>query len=329
VIPTQATVTITDNDTSGFVVSAISGHTTENGGTATFTVKLNSQPAGGATVNIPVLSSNSLEGTVSPTSLTFNDVDWNTPKTVTVTGVNDFNTDGNQGYQINLGPSTSGDPNYSGKPVPSVAVVNDDNEPEVTIAATTPTAFEGGASGVFTVTRTGLLTGSLTVNYSVGGTATAGADYTTLPGVVVIPAGSPSATFSVNVVDDFIVEPAETVIATLTAGSYTVRTPNTATVTITDNDTAGFIVSGISGHTTEGGGTATFTVKLSSQPSVSVSIAVASDTSAEGTASPTSLTFTNADWDTPKTVTVTGVNDSVTDGNQLYHITLGPASSRR
>ena len=52
--------------------------------------------------NITVSSSNSSEGTVSPSTLTFTQNNWNTAQTVTVTGVNDNNLDGHQDYDIGL-----------------------------------------------------------------------------------------------------------------------------------------------------------------------------------------------------------------------------------
>jgi hypothetical protein len=79
--------------------------------------------------------------------------------------------------------------------------------------------------------------------------------------------------------------------------------------------------------TTESGGTATFTVALQSPPSADVTIGVASDTPTEGTASPASLTFTSANWRTPQTVTVTGVDDNVADGPRDYTIVTSPATS--
>ena len=44
--------------------------------------------------------------------------------------------------------------------------------------------------------------------------------------------------------------------------------------------------------TTEGGGTASFTVVLNTQPTASVTIALSSSDTTEGTVSPASLTFT-------------------------------------
>jgi len=43
--------------------------------------------------------------------------------------------------------------------------------------------------------------------------------------------------------------------------------------------------------------------------------------------SPSSVTFTPVNWSAPQTVTVTGVDDSVADGNQVYSIVTAPAMS--
>jgi uncharacterized repeat protein (TIGR01451 family) len=91
---------------------------------------------------------------------------------------------------------------------------------------------------------------------------------------------------------------------------------------------AGITVTPTSGlTTTEGGGTAQFTVRLNSRPSASVTIQLSSDRVAEGTVSAPSVTFTDADWDTPQTVIVTGVDDAVADGDQSYNIITGAATS--
>ena len=58
--------------------------------------------------------------------------------------------------------------------------------------------------------------------------------------------------------------------------------------------------------TTEAGGTASFTVVLTSQPTANVTIGLSSSDTSEGTVSPTSLTFTSSNWSTPQLVTVSG-----------------------
>src|SRR5262249_40689611 len=78
---------------------------------------------------------------------------------------------------------------------------------------------------------------ALTVSYTVSGTAAAGTDYQSLPGTVTIPAGSASATITVNPIDDAAPEPTESVVVTLAAGaSYTVGSPSSATVSIADDE---------------------------------------------------------------------------------------------
>ena len=129
--------------------------------------------------------------------------------------------------------------------VPSVAkiiqVTSNPGLPTVTVAATDANAAEAATpnTGTFTVSRTGSTAAALTVNYTVGGTASDGTDYTTIPTSVVIPAGSASATITVTPIDDTVSESNETVVVTLSSSaSYNVGSPSAATVTIADNDVA-------------------------------------------------------------------------------------------
>jgi hypothetical protein len=109
--------------------------------------------------------------------------------------------------------------------------------PTVTVAATDASAGEPANNGVFTFTRTGSTTADLTVNYTVGGTATSGVDYTSLGTSVTIPAGQASATKTVAVIDNATPESSETAIVTLASNAaYTIGSPSSATVTIADDD---------------------------------------------------------------------------------------------
>jgi sugar lactone lactonase YvrE len=79
--------------------------------------------------------------------------------------------------------------------------------------------------------------------------------------------------------------------------------------------------------TNESGGSAAFQVMLTTPPSGDVTIPVSSGDLTEGSVSTTSLIFTTANWNVPQTVTVTGVDDSVSDGDAAYTVVLGPATS--
>jgi hypothetical protein len=95
-----------------------------------------------------------------------------------------------------------------------------------------------------------------------------------------------------------------------------------------DDDAASIVVTPTGGLTTaETGSSALFTVALGCQPlgMVTVPVAVSDDT--EATVIPTSLTFGPDSWDTPQTVIVQGLDDTLTDGDLVYLLTLGPAVS--
>jgi uncharacterized protein (DUF1800 family) len=113
----------------------------------------------------------------------------------------------------------------------------------VTIAATDPGAdTSGNNTGTFTLTRTGDTSGPLTVSYAVGGTAVNGIDYQGLSGSVTFPAYVSSVPVTVAPNPTLSTSPSSTVVLTLGSGSsYTVGSPNTATVTISNVPTTLYI----------------------------------------------------------------------------------------
>ena len=108
----------------------------------------------------------------------------------------------------------------------------------VTVSATDATATEAGlTTGTYTFSRTGDTSAALTVTYGIGGSATAGSDYTALGTSVTFAAGKNKVTKPVKPLQDTLFEGNETVILTLKTGAgYAVGTPNRATVTIGDDD---------------------------------------------------------------------------------------------
>ncbi len=104
--------------------------------------------------------------------------------------------------------------------------------------------------------------------------------------------------------------------------------PSDVNVTNLGTVFAGFAVTPTTGlQTSQAGGTATFTVALTSLPQANVSFSLTSSNTSAGTVSPASLTFTPANWNVPQTVTVTGANDQRVDGNIAYTINATAAVS--
>lgn len=112
----------------GFFVSLVSGNTTEDGDTATFTVVLTEAPTDDVT--IPVSSNDPSEADAAPASLVFNSTDWDVPQTVTATGVDDNKVDGDKTYKVVLSPATSLSPGYDGLDPSDVKIMNMDNDSE-------------------------------------------------------------------------------------------------------------------------------------------------------------------------------------------------------
>jgi hypothetical protein len=170
---------------------------------------------------------------------------------ITLTPINDTTPEGDETAILTISTNAA----YTvGSPSSATITIQDDDKPTLTVTATDNTATESPlTTGYFTVSRTGSTSAALTVYYSVGGTATAGSDYNSLPGSITIPAGSSTATITVTPINDALVESDETVIVTLNANAgYTIGSPSSATVTIISDDQSlpDLFVSSLTGPTT-------------------------------------------------------------------------------
>jgi hypothetical protein len=131
--------------------------------------------------------------------------------------------------------STVPDPYDLGSPAFATVTITDTNTPLVSVAAFDSSAREvTGDPGTFRFTRSGSTAATLTVNFTVSGTATSGVDYTALPVSVTFAAGSATADVAVTPLrDSDNQEGSETVIVTVTDGpTYDLGASPSATVTI-------------------------------------------------------------------------------------------------
>lgn len=206
-------------------------------------------------------------------------------------------------------------------------IINDDPLPTLSVADAS--LAEGGA-GIFTVSLSavsGLATTFLAG--TAGDTATSGVDFSTLAAAnYSIPAGESATTISIASLDDARAEGDETFTLVLSNPINASIADGEALGTIEDDDVAGILVhSAADLVTSEAGGAATFTVALASEPAADVRIDLSSSDLSEGIVFPLSITFTAADWNVPQTITVTGVDDLISDGDQPYRIVFQNAVS--
>ena len=197
-----------DIDPTDFLVSETGGSTivSETGTTDTFDVVLHALPTG--TVVIDVTSGDTGECTVSPSSLTFTNLDWDTPQTVTVTGVDDLIGDGTQNTNITLSIDQVSTTASEYDPVPDKTLVAQtvDDESEMPVI-TLPNAIAEGVMKLATISRTGSSGNEVF-------TLSSDESRLTVPASVTITDGNTSA--------QFVVE-----------GAYTAGSQGTATATVT------------------------------------------------------------------------------------------------
>ncbi|XMO85852.1 T9SS type A sorting domain-containing protein [Algibacter sp. AS12] len=155
---------------------------------------------------------------------------------------------------------------------------------EVSVTGTTDAA-EPDSNGEFTVSLpSGVLAGEdILVNYTVGGTATEGTDYSNLSGTVTILNGNNSALIPINVIDDSDTEGSETIIITLSSTS--VGTINTTPAEINIIDTA------LSGTTLSAGDVAIVGWKAEGSNNGAVAFMLLKDIVAN-----TKISFSNRSW---------------------------------
>ena len=179
---------------------------------------------------------------------------------VTITPIDNTVYGGPKTVMITLPTSTAytvaGAPNNSG-----TVTIADNDAAKVSVAVTDSSCAEQfSGAGVFTLTRDGLTTAPLTVYYTLGGSAESGTDYAALTGSVTFAVSKTTATVTITPVDDTLYEGPEDVTLTLNADSaYTLGTPASAALTITDSDLPTVAVAANPTTLTEGGSGAVLT----------------------------------------------------------------------
>ncbi len=310
--PVQQVVAKIIDDDNRIIMTPSGGETIvhEGGVTDTFTVQLRVAPTVPVTVN---LGSNHVRCT--PTNLVFHptggtpgpgETIWNVAQTVTVTAIDDHL---NEGRMMALTPNV----------IPTVATATS------TIASNAVTAitmtnqgagytvppivsFSGGggtgAAGFPVLSADGKITG-VTIT-------AAGSGYTSAPTVTITPPFSANAAI--------VASATSAGVADTGYNNYWSVTHSSLGVTILDNDNAGVNVVASGGNTTvvEGGVTDSVDISLRQQPSANVTVNLTA--SAQALVSPSTLTFTPANWNTAQPVTITAINDTTVEPDTLTNI---------
>ena len=329
--PSPVTLRIADDDAApGAALSLNPSSIAENGGTSAVSATLSHPSSAASTVTVTAVSGFYTVGSGATGTIVFAVGATTSSDTATITAVEDDVHQGSGGRSTTVTGTLSNDQGAGSVTGVSLTLTEDDAAPTVSLALSSSSISENGGVSRVGARLSGKSSQAVTVTVSASpGTGAVAADFTlSSANTLTIGAGSTvsAGTVTVRGADNDVDADGKQVVVSGTAvGGHGVATPSDVTLTITDDDTAGLSVSRTAGlRTTEAGGRDTFTVALSSEPVGDVVLDVASSDPAQGTVSPSSLTFTASDWSTAQTVTLTGVDDDppAVDGSQAYTVTV-------
>ena len=226
--------------------------------------------------------------------------------------IGDVSLNNSTGYQVCPATSrsytlTASNPEYTGSSAATDSVwitvtPHVPPDPLITLSATSPVTE--GSDSTLTATVPSNVSGDLTINIDVTGGSASSDDYTA-PASITIPNGNNEATGTLDVTDDSRSEPDETIDLQATASGYQ---NGSATITVTDDDQAGVQVTPTN-LTIDEGGSESYQVVLTSEPSDPVTITLTHSGSSDVSTPTTSLSFQPTTWDDAQTVTLQAAED--------------------
>ncbi len=308
----SATVTIEDNDTPTWSVTAVPARVAE-GAVSTVTVSVDKAFEVDQTITLAATGGTAASGDYSLSSLSLTLVAGDMSVTASVTAVDDSVIDGGDETVVVTA-------SHGGGAVGSATVTIEDNDTPTWSVVAVPARVVEGAASTVTVSVGKEFEVDQTITLAVGGTAASG-DYSLSPSLsLTLVAGDMSVTASVTAVDDSVIDGGdETVVVTASHGDETV---GSATVTIEDNDTPTWSVVAGPARVVEGAAS-TVTVSVDKEFEVDQTITLAATggtaASADYSLSPLSLTLDAGDMSV--TASVTAVDDSDEESDETVVVT--------
>ena len=336
-VDVQETVTVTIVEKDASVVSVGNAEAAEDGGNVVFTVSISAASGEAVTVAYATSGDTATAGedyTETTGTLTFaaNSV---ASQTISVPVTDDaVDEDEEETFTLTLSNAQGASLSGGGSTLAVTGTITDDDDPAVTASfGQASYSVAEGSTVEVTVTLSADPERAVTVllTHDPQGGASSG-DYSGVPGSLIFQIGDTEKSFTFRAVADDIDDDGESVALGFGATPDGVSAGTTATVTITDDDTAGVTVSE-SALSIDEGGSGSYTVVLDTEPTADVTVAIAGHAGTDislsgGTLTDDTLTFTASNWDTAQTVTVTAAadDDAASDAAvTLTHTVTGTA----
>ena len=319
----------------GVTVKPKAGITTsESGQNGLIAISLSKRPT--QEVYITVQSMDESEGIPNKNMATFTPNDWSTPQGIQIMGVDDDELDGNIEYSIKVA-ITSADPAYDDLDDQYVKATNlDDEEVEIILDGTPGVLVspvgglitsEKGATAQFEVVLKGQPTDTVTIPVASSDETEGKPNTKSL--IFTTDNWDKKQTVSVQGLDDD--EPDGDIAYSIKLGPvssddnrYDEMPVTSVNVKNIDNDPpnipASFKLNTQELTIEESGAPGIITIAPGTKPIEDVTITATSSDTTEGVLKPATLTFTEKNWETIQTISVSGVIDKIEDGTQDFKI---------
>ena len=307
----SATVTIQDNDTAVWSVTAVPARVVE-GAASTVTVSVGKEFEVDQTITLAVGgTAASGDYSLSSSSLTLDAGDMSV--TASVTAVDDSVIEGGDETVVVTA-------SHGGGAVGSATVTIQDNDTAVWSVVAVPARVVEGAASTVTVSVDKEFEVDQTITLAATGGTAASGDYSLSSSSLTLDAGDTSVTATVTAVDDSVIEGGdETVVVTASHGGGAV---GSATVTIQDADTPTWSVVAGPARVVEGAAsTVTVSVDKEFEVDQTITLAATGGTAASGDYSLSSSSLTLDAGDMSVTATVTAVDDSDEESDETVVVT--------
>jgi len=329
------TFTILDDDISGaLTIAAVDASASESGAdTGTFRITRATAAASPQTVFLQLLGSASAPADYAPLPWSVEIPAGSNSVDLIVTPVDDETDETNEIVIVNLLPSPGarlGSPDLA-----TITILDNDNSnllPIVRVDAIDAWASEPGAdTGTFRIARDRETNVALTVNFTVGGAAASGTDYTNLGTSITLPVGVWATNLVVYPRDDNTFETNETVVLNLTTlAAYRVDPlAAAATVTIVD-DEQGVSVTGSGVSAENGSSTGAFVITRTGSTVSNLAVNFRwAGTAALNDFTPNATNAVIPAGTNAVTLSIRAVNDSTNEGLETLVLTLATNAAYR
>lgn len=323
--PATATGTILNDDSPSVSIAVSPASVSEDGTTnLIYTLTLSQASASATSVNLTTTGTATSGGDYAALTSPVIIAAGATTATVTVNPTVDTTVEPDETVTLTV---AAGSGYTVSAPSSATGTILNDDVLTASIAVSPASVSEDGAINlIYTVTLDQAFQSATSVNFTMGGTATSGADFAAVSSPLVIAAGATSATITVNPTADAIVESDETVVLTLSAGAgYAVGAPAAAIGTLLNDDTPSVSIAVSAASVSEDGAidlVYTLTLSQASASATSVNL-TASGTATSGAdyATPTSPVVIPAGA-TTATVTIDPSVDTTVELDETVTLTV-------